>query len=48
MMERSGLRLTTLMEHVYPTDDRQQAVALEGRKMAAAVAHDLRRFRFSN
>lgn len=37
----SQLRLTSLMEHVYPSDDRQQAVAVERLKMAAAVAHDL-------
>ena len=41
MIDQSGLRLTSLMEHVYPTDDEQQAIALERLKMAADVAHDL-------
>jgi inosose dehydratase len=35
------LRLTSLMEHVPPTDDKLQAVALERLKLAAQVAHDL-------
>jgi sugar phosphate isomerase/epimerase len=40
-LDNSRLRLTSLMEHVYPTDDRQQTVALERLRLAAAVAHDL-------
>lgn len=35
------LRLSSLMEHVFPKDDKQQANALERLKMAAEVAHDL-------
>ncbi len=41
LLEGLPLRLVSLMEHVYPTDDRQQAVAIERLKMAADVAHDL-------
>lgn len=37
----SPLRLTSLMEHVYPTNEKQQAIALERLKLAAGVAHDL-------
>ncbi len=40
-LDNSRLRLTSLMEHVFPTDDRQQAIALERLRMAAGVAHDL-------
>ncbi|WP_161604810.1 sugar phosphate isomerase/epimerase family protein [Roseiconus nitratireducens] len=40
-IDQSRLRLTSLMEHVYPTDDRQQAVALDRLKLAGDVAHDL-------
>ncbi len=35
------LQLTSLMEHVPPTDDKQQALALERLKLAAQVAHAL-------
>ncbi|MFT7644257.1 MAG: sugar phosphate isomerase/epimerase [Pirellulaceae bacterium] len=37
----SKLQLTSLMEHVFPTTDQQQKVALERLKLAAGVAHDL-------
>ena len=36
------LRLTSLMEHVHPTDDKLQAEALVRLKLAAEVAHDIR------
>ncbi|MCA9073110.1 MAG: sugar phosphate isomerase/epimerase [Planctomycetaceae bacterium] len=35
------LRLTSLMEHVFPTDDRNQAEALKRLKLAAELAHEL-------
>lgn len=35
------LRLTSLMEHVFPTDDRQQQMALDRLKLAAELAQDL-------
>lgn len=35
------LRLTSLMEHVHPTDDKLQAEALTRLKLAAEVGHDL-------
>jgi sugar phosphate isomerase/epimerase len=37
----SSLRLTSLMEHVTPTDAKQQAIAIERLKLAASLAHDL-------
>lgn len=40
-LAESPLRLTSLMEHVYPTDDRQQKIALERLKLAAGVSHEL-------
>ena len=40
-LDNSGLRLTSLMEHVFPTTDKDQARALERLKLAAEVAHDL-------
>ena len=40
-IDDSALRLTSLMEHVFPTDDQRQAFALERLKLAAEVAHDL-------
>lgn len=41
LLSQLPLRLTSLMEHVSPTDERQQAVALERLKLAAGAAHDL-------
>ena len=41
LLSQLPLRLTSLMEHVSPTDDQQQAIALERLKLAAGVAHDL-------
>ena len=41
LIEQSSLRLSSLMEHVYVTDDRQQIIALERLKLASEVAHDL-------
>ena len=40
-LDDSALRLTSLMEHVFPTSDKHQAVALQRLKLAAEVAHDL-------
>ncbi|MCR9118078.1 MAG: sugar phosphate isomerase/epimerase, partial [bacterium] len=40
-LAESPLQLTSLMEHVYPTDDRQQKIALERLKLAAGVSHEL-------
>lgn len=37
----SGMRLSSLMEHVFPTDDEQQANALKRLKLAAEAAHQL-------
>ncbi|MEM7476112.1 MAG: sugar phosphate isomerase/epimerase [Planctomycetota bacterium] len=37
----SPLTLTSLMEHVYPTSDVEQRVALERLKLACELAHDL-------
>lgn len=37
----ANLQLTSLMEHVFPTDDKRQAIALERLKLATGVAHDL-------
>jgi len=37
----SSLKLSSLMEHVFPTTEKHQANALERLKMAAGVAHDL-------
>ncbi len=41
LLSSSGIQLTSLMEHVYPSDPRQQAIALERLRLAAGVAHDL-------
>ncbi|MEO1527752.1 MAG: sugar phosphate isomerase/epimerase [Planctomycetota bacterium] len=40
-IDSSGLRLTSLMEHLPPTTADRQRVALERLKLAAGVAHDL-------
>ncbi len=40
-VDNSTMRLTSLMEHVSPTTDEQQAVALKRLKLAVDVAHDL-------
>ena len=40
-LQDSSIRLTSLMEHVFPLGDKQQATALERLKLAAEVAHDL-------
>ncbi|TWU02233.1 sugar phosphate isomerase/epimerase family protein [Stieleria varia] len=37
----SHLKLTSLMEHVYPTDAKSQEIAVERLKLAGQVAHDL-------
>lgn len=40
-LSETGLRLSSLMEHVYPTTEETQQFALERLKLAADVAHDL-------
>jgi len=40
-LQDSGLKLTSLMEHVAPTNDKLQANAIERLKQAAQLAHDL-------
>ncbi len=41
LLKNLPLRLTSLMEHVPPTDDKLQAEALKRLKLAAELAHDL-------
>jgi inosose dehydratase len=41
MLTDLPLQLTSLMEHVHPTDDKLQAEAISRLKLAADVAHDL-------
>ena len=40
-MKDASLSLTSLMEHVHPTNDTEQKVALERLKLATELAHDL-------
>jgi len=40
-LERLSLRLTSLMEHVSPVSEKQQAFALERLRLATELAHDL-------
>ncbi|TWU03655.1 Xylose isomerase-like TIM barrel [Neorhodopirellula pilleata] len=40
-LEEHSLRLTSLMEHVSPLSDKQQAFALERLKLATELAHEL-------
>ncbi|MEL6107116.1 MAG: sugar phosphate isomerase/epimerase family protein [Planctomycetota bacterium] len=40
-IQASGLKLTSLMEHVPPTSEKLQRVALQRLRLAADVAHDL-------
>lgn len=41
LLKQRGLRLTSLMEHVFPTSEETQRDALERLKLAAELAHDL-------
>jgi sugar phosphate isomerase/epimerase len=41
LLKEFPLKLSALMEHVQPVDDKQQAEALERLKFAAELAHDL-------
>ncbi|HAY82851.1 MAG TPA: hypothetical protein DCY79_23835 [Planctomycetaceae bacterium] len=40
-LQDTGLVLASLMEHVYPADDKQQRNAVQRLKLAAQLAHDL-------
>lgn len=41
LLAQTGIRLTSLMEHVYPSDKARQAIALDRLKRAAELGHAL-------